>query len=249
MTSDNRVALVTGASRGIGRAIALRLGDDGFDVVVHYGRDEAAAAGVVVTLEGLGRRALAVGADVARPAEISAMFATAVAEFGKIDVVVANAGVELIETAFVDYDERQFDEVFDRNVKGTFFTMQEAARAVGEGGAIVVVSSNTTRLALPGFAVYGASKLAPRYFVDVLAKELGPRGITVNAVVPGATLGAGVFSGAADGDAGVRELVERTPLGRLAAPDDVAGVVSLLVGDNAAFVTGQHVAVDGGASI
>jgi 3-oxoacyl-[acyl-carrier protein] reductase len=244
-----RVALVTGASRGIGRAIAERLAADGADVVVHYRRDAEAAGAIVAAIASRGRRALALKAEIAQPDEIRTVFATAFAEFGKIDIVVANAGVELIDTPFVDYTEAQYDRVFETNTKGSFFTMQEAARIMGKGGRIVVVSSNTTRLSLPGFAVYGASKLAPRHFVEVLAKELGPRGITVNSVVPGATLAAGVFTDAGDGDRGVRVLVERTPLGRLATPEDVAGVVSFLVGDDARFVTGQHLAVDGGASI
>ena len=127
--------------------------------------------------------------------------------------------------------------------------MQQAARTLPDGGRIILISSNTTRLSLPGFAVYGASKLAPHYLMQVLAKELGPRGITVNSVIPGATRAAGVFTGSGDDDPSVRELTARTPLGRLGTPADTAAMVAFLAGDQAGFITGQHVTVDGGAAI
>ncbi len=248
MTGGRRVALVTGGSRGIGRAIAIQLAVDGADVIVNHSAGSEQADEVVATIKRLDRRALAIRADVARPNEVRAMFATAVAEFGKIDIVVANAGIELIDVPFVDYTEAQVDRVLEVNTKGKFFTLQAAAGTLGDGGRIVVISSNTTRLSLPGFAVYGASKLAAKHFVEVLAKELGPKGIAVNSVEPGATLSAGVFTDAV-GEAGVARLTDLTPLRRLATPADVAGVVAFVVSRDASFITGHHLSVDGGASI
>jgi len=244
-----KTALVTGGSRGIGAAIAERLATEGADIVIGYGSDREAAETVVRTVSAMGRQAMAVQADVARPDQVAGMFAQVTAAFGRIDIVVANAGVELIDVPFTDYTEAQYDHVFDINVKGTFFTLQQAAKTMRDGGRIIVVSSNTTRLSLPGFAVYGASKLAPHYFVQVLAKELAPRQITVNAVVPGATMTAGVFTGSGTDDPNVRELTARTPLGRLGTPADAAAVVAFLCSQDAAYVTGQQFTVDGGSSI
>ena len=249
MTLTGKTALVTGGSRGIGAAIAARLAADGADLVVGYSGNARAAEAVVVEVQSTGRRAVAVQADIRRPAAVRRLYAEGVAAFGGIDIVVANAGVELIDTPFGDYTEEQVDLVLDTNVKGTFFTMQQAARTLPDGGRIILISSNTTRLSLPGFAVYGASKLAPHYLMQVLAKELGPRGITVNSVIPGATRAAGVFTGSGDDDPSVRELTARTPLGRLGTPADTAAMVAFLAGDQAGFITGQHVTVDGGAAI
>lgn len=248
MSLDGSVALVTGGALGIGRSIAERLVTDGADVVIGDRAGPAASAEVVAAIERIGRRSFAVQADIARPADVRALFATAAERYGKIDIVIANAGIELVDVPFADYTDDQIEEVLDVNVKGTFLTLREAARTIADGGRIVVVSSNTTRLALPGFALYGASKLAGRYFVDVLAKELGPRGVTVNAIVPGATIGAGVFTASSRDDSDVRSLVERTPLGRLATPTDIADAVAFLVGDGTSFVTSHHLVVDGGAS-
>lgn len=249
MTLQGRRSLVTGGSRGIGAAVATRLAAAGADVVIGYaGRAEAADA-VVRRLESMGRRAIAVRADISDPLAVRRLFAEGMAVLGGLDIVVANAGAELIDIPLTGYTEAQYDQVFDVNVKGTFFTLQEAAKTVSDGGRIVHISSNSARLSLPGFAVYGASKLAPQYFVQVLAKELGPRRITVNSVIPGATLAAGVFTDSGADDPEVRELTARTPLGRLATPEDTAKVVAFLAGDDAAFVTGQHLTVDGGAAI
>jgi 3-oxoacyl-[acyl-carrier protein] reductase len=148
-----------------------------------------------------------------------------------------------------DYTEAQYDAVFDVNTKGTFFTLQQAARRVSDGGRIVLICSNTTVLSLPGFAVYGASKLAPKYFVEVLAKELGARGITVNSVSPGVTKAAGVFTATPDDDAYLRTMTAATPLRRLGTPDDVADAVTLIASEAAGFVTGHHLACDGGAAL
>jgi len=158
-------------------------------------------------------------------------------------------GFEAVETPFVEYTEAQYERVFAVNTKGTFFTLQQAAKRVRDGGRIIVISSNTTGLALPGFAVYGASKLAPRYFVEVLAKELGPRNITVNSVVPGVTLAAGVFTNTPHADPYLQEMTRATPLCRLGTPEDVANAVLLLASERAAFVTGHHLVADGGAGL
>lgn len=249
MSLAGRVALVTGGARGIGRAIAGRLAADGADVVIGDVSPPDASAAVVDTIERNGRQAVAIQGDISRPADVRTLFSAALDRYGKIDIVIANAGIELIDVPFNDYTDDQVERVLDVNAKGTFLTLREAARTIADGGRVVVVSSNTTRLALPGFALYGASKLAGSYLVDVLAKELGPRGVTVNAVVPGATLGAGVFAGASVDEPHVRPLVERTPLGRLARPADVVDAVAFLVGDGAGFITGHHLVVDGGASI
>jgi 3-oxoacyl-[acyl-carrier protein] reductase len=247
-----RTAVVTGASKGIGRAVALRLAREGCDVALGYGSDQRGADAVVAAVRDLGRRAFACHCDLAQPPSVAALFDRAAADLGGIDIVVANAGVELIDVPFVEYTEEQYDRVFDVNAKGTFFTLQHAARRIRDHGRIVVISSNTTQLALPGFAVYGASKLAPRYFVEVLAKELGPRGITVNSVSPGVTEGAGVFSEQArrpEVDTYLRQMAASTPLRRNGTPDDVAGAVVLLLGSDAAYITGHHLDADGGAAL
>jgi 3-oxoacyl-[acyl-carrier protein] reductase len=244
-----RTAFVTGASRGIGAAIAKELASRGAAVVVGYGRGSQAAQDVVSSITAAGGRALALAVDIAEPSNIAAFFEQAAAQFGKPDIVIANAGVELIDIPFVDYSQAQYDEVFNVNTRGTFFTLQAAARHVQDGGRVILVCSNTTLLSLPGFAVYGASKLAPKYFVEVLAKEIGMRSVTVNSVSPGVTTGAGVFTQTPDGDAYLAHMRESTPLKRLGTPEDVARVVAFLAGPDAAFITGHHISADGGAAL
>jgi 3-oxoacyl-[acyl-carrier protein] reductase len=242
-------ALVTGGSKGIGRGIALKLAACGCDVAVSYASDPNGANTTIAQVHQQGRRGLALPCDIAQPGQVAALFERAEQELGGLDIVVVNAGIELIEIPFVDYSEAQYDAVFDVNTKGTFFTLQQAARRVRDGGRIVLICSNTTVLSLPGFAVYGASKLAPKYFVEVLAKELGPRGITVNSVSPGVTKTAGVFTATSDDDAYLRTMTAATPLRRLGTPDDVANAVTLVASRSADFVTGHHLACDGGAAL
>jgi 3-oxoacyl-[acyl-carrier protein] reductase len=189
---------------------------------------------------------IAVQADVSQADQVRDMFANTIGRFGRIDIIVASAGIEVIEIPFVDYTQDQCERVFDINTKGAFFRMQQAQSM---RASIIVISSNTTRLSLPGFAVYDASNLAPTYFVEVLAKELGPRGVTVNSVAPGATTSAGVFTGVAVSDSTARSLTEMTPLRRLATPDDVARVVAFVAAADAGFITGHHFVVDGGTAI
>jgi 3-oxoacyl-[acyl-carrier protein] reductase len=249
MSLHGKTALVTGASRGIGVAIAAMLTADGADVAIGYANDAPAAAVIVKEIRSAGRHAVAVQADVSRPDQVQRLFTHARAALGRIEIVVANAGVELVDAPITDHTEARFDRVCAVNAKGTFLTLQQAAAVVPNGGRIIVVSSNTTRLSLPGFAVYGASKLVGNHLVQVLAKELGPRRVIVNTVIPGATGAAGVFTDSRDDDPTVAELTGRTPLDRLGTPADTAAVVAFLAGDQAGFITGQHLTVDGGAAI
>jgi 3-oxoacyl-[acyl-carrier protein] reductase len=246
---SERVAIVTGASKGIGRGIALGLARAGCHVAVGYSSDVDGAADVAGCIQDLGRRSIALHCDISDVSSIKALFAQAEQALGHPDIVVANAGIELIDVPFTAYTESQYDRVFDINTKGTFFTLQEAAARVRDGGRIIVICSNTTVLSLPGFAVYGASKLAPKFFVEVLAKEIGQRHVTVNSLSPGVTRSAGVFTSIPDSNPYLQQMIAATPLGRLGRPEDIANAVVLLASDKAAFITGHHLAVDGGAAL
>jgi 3-oxoacyl-[acyl-carrier protein] reductase len=246
---DNQVVLISGGSKGIGRTIAEYFAAEGARVVVSYAHDPVAADALVAQLQARGSQAWAFRADTGSPAEVAALFAQTIAQVGPPAVVVANAGRELIQVPVTDYTEAQYDEVFDLNTKGTFFTLQQAARHVTDHGRIVLISSSTTVYPHAGFAVYGGSKAGPRFFVEVLAKELGPRGITVNSVVPGATDEAGIFADMPADSPYRQEIIAATPLGRMGTPADIAGVVAFLASREAGFVTGQHLLVNGGATI
>jgi 3-oxoacyl-[acyl-carrier protein] reductase len=236
---EGKVAIVTGSSRGIGRAIAERLAQDGAAVVINYVRGEQAAQEVVTAIRGRGGRAVAVRADVARTAEVHRLFDEARAAFGAPDIVVANAGVAVIKP-ITESTEEEFDFVFGANTKGVFFTLQQAARQVRDGGRIVVVSTGGTRMLMSGTALYLGSKGAAEQFVRVLSRELGPRNITVNALSPGFT----------DTDL----LPERdrkiaaglSPFARIGEPAEVASVAAFLASDDARWVTGQNVGAGGG---
>src|SRR3954452_12981067 len=185
-TLDGRVALVTGASRGIGRAIALRLARDGAAVVVNYAGNAEAARGVVAEVEALGGRAVAVQADVGRVADVARLFDEAIGHFGRLDILVNNAGTILYKP-LAEVTEEEFDRIFAVNVKGTYFACQQAARRMAAGGRIVTFSSSPTALVLPTYPAYGANRGPVEQLSHVLAKEPGPRGIPVNVVSPGPT--------------------------------------------------------------
>jgi 3-oxoacyl-[acyl-carrier protein] reductase len=236
---SGKVAIVTGSSRGIGRAIAERLAADGAAVVINYVRGEQAAQQVVAAIRGRGGRAIAVRADVAQPAEVRRLFAEAHTAFGTPDIVVANAAVAVIKP-IAQSTEEEFDFVFAANTKGVFFILQEAARQLRDGGRIVVVSTGGTRMLMTGTALYLGSKGAVEQFVRVLSRELGPRNITVNALSPGFT----DTDLLPDRDRAVA--AGMSPFGRIGEPAEVASVAAFLASDDARWVTGQNVGAGGG---
>ena len=240
---SGKVALVTGAARGIGRAIALRLAQDGAAVVVNYSGSVKQADETVAEIEKAGGKAVAVRADVSRVADVKRLFDAAIERFGRLDILVNNAGV-MFTRPVAEVGEEEFDRLFAVNVKGTFFCCQEAARRMADGGRVVNFSSSTTALMLPGYAAYVATKGAVEQLSHVLAKELGPKGITVNVVSPGPT-DTELF-GQGKTEEQKQAFARMAALGRLGQPGDIAAVVAMLVGPDAGWVTGQNVRANGG---
>jgi 3-oxoacyl-[acyl-carrier protein] reductase len=241
-TQNSKVALVTGAGRGIGRAIALELAAQGYTVVANYSATEAGAAEVVAAIRKKGGEAQAVQADVRRAADLDRLFATTLEKYGRLDVLVNNAGVsgaaplEMISEDLVA-------NAFDVNFKGMLFASQRAARHFGaDGGAIVNLSSALVQQPIGMQAVYAASKAAVDAATRILAQELGPRKIRVNAVAPGPT--ETDLLQVPDEIRGY--IVSRTILGRVGLPTDIARVVAFLASDAAGWVTGQVIGADGG---
>jgi 3-oxoacyl-[acyl-carrier protein] reductase len=244
----NKVAVITGSARGLGKAIAERYAELGADIVINYSRDKASADEVVENIKKLGSRVIAVQADVSKVADLERLFAEAKEAFGKIDIVVANAGIELVETPVVNFTEEQFDKVFSINTKGTYFTMQQAAKNITDNGRIIYIASSTTSFPVPGMAVYGGSKITPRYLVDILSKEIGHRGVTVNSIIPFAVDHSGIFAEADSYPELRKQLLDSCPMGRLAHVDDVANAAEFFASDLSSFVNGQHLLVNGGAT-
>ena len=243
---ENKVALVTGSARGIGKAIAERFGGLGASVVVNYAASEQPARETVATIERFGSSAVAVQADVSKVADLDRLFGAALERFGRLDIVVANAGIELVDQAVLEFTEADYDRVFGVNTKGAFFTLQRAAKHIADGGRIIYVGSSTTTFPTPGHGLYGGSKLAPQFLVEVLAKEIGFRGVTVNSILPTATEGAGVSADEVRPQ--VREFIKTyNPMQRMATVDDVADAAEYLAGNLSGYVSGQHLLLSGGA--
>jgi 3-oxoacyl-[acyl-carrier protein] reductase len=243
MELDKKVALVTGASRGIGRAIAVRLGETGASVVVNYSGSQDAARETVAAVEKAGGRAIAVQADVAKLADVKRLWDESLQKFGRLDILVNNAGV-MFNKLLADVTEEEFDRIFAVNVKGTFFACQQAAKRLADGGRIINFSSSTTALMLPTYGAYVATKGAVEQMSRVLAKELGSRGITVNVISPGPT-DTGLFSqGKTEEDK--HRFAQMAALERLGQPADIADVVALLASDEARWITGQNIRANGG---
>jgi 3-oxoacyl-[acyl-carrier protein] reductase len=240
------VALVTGSSRGIGRAIALRLAQGGADVVINYVRSAEEGDEIAEAVRALGRRAVVVQADVSLVPDIERLFQKAMEEFGRLDIVVANAGIEKVNVPAVDVTGEDFDLPSRINTKGPYFVLQAAARHVADGGRIINIASSSTSRPQLGLGLYGTSKTAPKYLTKVMALELGARGITVNSLVPGPIAGSGIFTGVGDDDPYKAGLLSTVPIGRLAAPEDVAHFVAFLASDEAVFLTGEEVLMNGG---
>ena len=242
----NKVALITGSARGLGRAIAERYAALGASIVLNYSKDKASVDEALSTIEAMGVPVIAVQADMSQVADIERLFTETIQRFGRLDIVVANAGIELVDVPVVDFTEAQFDQLFGLNTKGSYFTIQQAAKHIADNGRIIYVASSTTAYPQMGVAIYGGSKIGPRFLVDVLAKEIGHRGITVNSIIPYATAGAGIFT---KGHSSQQMLIDANPMKRLATVDDVANVAEFFASDLSSFVNGQHLLVNGGASL
>ena len=247
MNSANhtKVAIVTGASRGIGAAVARRLASDGFAVVVNYASSSREADALVAELQAAGGQAIAVKADVSRADDVRRMFETSEQQLGKVDVLVNNAGV-LKTVPLADTSDALFDQTVNINLRGTFNTLREAAARLNDGGRIVNFSSTTLALNMPGYGVYNATKAAVEAFTHVFAKELRGRNITVNAVAPG-PVATSLFLDVKTEEQ-IRTFAKMPPLQRLGQPEDIASVVSFLAGPDAGWVNGQVLRANGGVA-
>lgn len=243
---EGKIALVTGSSRGIGRAIAERLAAQGATVVINYTRNPQHAQDVVGGIKAAGGKAVAIQADVSKPAEVKRLFNEAEKEFGALDIVVANAGVFLAKP-LTESTEEDYNYIFDINTKGVFFTLQEAAKRVREGGHIIAVSTGGTKMYFPSASLYLGSKGAIEQFVRSLSRELGPRYITVNVLSPGYT--DTDMLNEASGELN-NELVDigasQSPFNRIGTSHEVADVAVFLSSEASRWVTGQNVQAGGG---
>ena len=235
-----KTALITGGSRGIGRAIALRLASHGGAVVIGYLKNEDRAREVVKTIADTGGKAAAVRADLSRPAEVTRLFDEAERAVGSLDIVVANAA-DIVVKPLADCSEEDYARIFDTNTKSVFFTLKEAARRLNDGGRIIVSSTGGTRMFFPGQSLYLGSKGAVEQFVRALSWELGARGITVNAISPGPTETDMMQERYRDKAAGM------SPFNRVGDPGEVADVAVFLASEAARWVTGQNIGAGGGA--
>jgi meso-butanediol dehydrogenase/(S,S)-butanediol dehydrogenase/diacetyl reductase len=245
ITSPTRVALITGAGQGIGRGIALQLAADGFDIAVNdIVRAEANASAVVAEVEALGRRATLSLGDVTREDDVAALVSHTVAELGRLDVVVANAGIARIQS-ILDTTAESWDQTFAINAKGVFLTWQAAARqfiAQGSSGKLIAAASQAAHQASGALPAYSASKFAVRGLTQAAAQEFAPYGITANSYAPG-IVNTKLWEGNEETFAAI---VAGIPLGRAQEPADVANLVSFLASDKSDYMTGQTLIMDGG---
>ncbi|WP_159471148.1 SDR family oxidoreductase [Dyadobacter sp. 3J3] len=242
-TLSEKVILVTGASRGIGAAIALRLASEGAKVIVNFAGSQEAADKIVGDILSAGGDAIALQADVSKSEEVKELFDAAISHYGKIDVLVNNAGIMLTKL-IKDTTDDDFTRQFDINVRGTFNTLREASTKLAHHGSIINFSSTTTRVMMPTYGTYVASKGAVEQLTRVFAKEIGTRGINVNIVSPGPT-NTKLFT-----DGKPREVIDRlaslSAFNRIGEPDDIAKIVAFLASDEAKWISAQNIGINGG---
>jgi glucose 1-dehydrogenase len=247
MRLTGKVALVTGSSQGIGRGIATRFAQEGADVVINYNRTPGGAQEVLREVEAAGRRGLIVQADIGNMSDIRKLITTAVEHFGHLDILVNNAGVET-HAPFWEVKEEDYDRVLNINLKGVFFTTQAMVQHLMQTkrcGKIINISSVHEELPFPNFTAYCASKGGLKMFTRNLAVELGPLGITINSIAPGA-IETPINAKLLNDPKKLNSLLGQIPLARLGKPKDVAGVAVFLASDDADYVTGSTYYVDGG---
>lgn len=246
---SGKTAVVTGASKGIGAAIAEVLGRNGAQVVVNYAHDKAGAERVVKAIEAAGSKAIAVQADVSKKTDIEKLFRETKKAFGQVDVLVNNAGVYEFRPLEA-VDEEHYHRHFNLNVLGLLLTTQEAVKAMnGAGGSIINISSLVSRQPINASSVYAATKGAVDVITQVLAQELGQKKIRVNALSPGVTDTEGVRSGPGENKAFLDYAISRTPLGRLGAAEDIADAALFLASDDSRWITGEAVQIGGGLRV
>jgi 3-oxoacyl-[acyl-carrier protein] reductase len=234
-----KVAIVTGASSGIGRAIAERLAHEGATVVVNYGKSEDKAKAVVAGIESKGGKAVVIQADMSKVAEARRLVRETVNRFGRLDILVNNAGMAILKP-LLETTEQEFDQIFALNARGPYFALQEAAKMIQDGGRIVNISTAGTHMEIPNGTIYLGTKGALEQFTKGLAIELAPKGVTVNSVSPG-------FTETAMLPDGFREMAtQMSPFKRIGAPKDIADVVAFLLSDEARWLTGQNIHASGG---
>lgn len=238
-----KVAIVTGGSRGIGRAIVIKLCGLGAEVIINYASDRSSAEELSRTVIANGDKAHVVRADVSKVEEIEKLFESVINLYGRLDILVNNAGVATYK-AIADFSEDEFDIIMNLNLKGLFFCCREAARVMADNGCIINIGSTVTRVMLPTYGAYAATKGAVEQITKVLAKELGPRSIRVNTLSPG-PVDTELFR-AGKTDEQIRQLADLAALGRIGTPEDIADMVGLLVDPQAGWVTGQNILVNGG---
>lgn len=247
IVSTKRVALITGAATGIGRAIAIRLAKDGIAVAVNYVGTPKQADEVVNEIREAGGTAAGFPADVSVVAEITKLFNDVIKEFGGIDIVVANAGIAVMGIPIVDVTEADFDRINAVNYKGTYFVLQQAAKQVRNGGRIIQISSTSSLYPAAGLGIYAPSKATGRVVTEILAQELGSRQISVNSVFPGPTTTPLLQKEVSKEE--MERIAQGMNLGRMGEPEDIAGVVAFLSGPEGAWINGQQIIVNGGGII
>jgi 3-oxoacyl-[acyl-carrier protein] reductase len=240
-----KVALVTGASKGIGAAIAKALAAQGAAVVVTYASSRAGADKVVADIEARGGKAVAVGGDVSKASDTTRLVQTAIDAFGRLDILVNNSGVYAFG-AVEDVTEEEFHRQFNINVLGLLLMTKAASKHLSEGSSVINISSSVTALAPASTAIYTGTKGAVDAITSVLANEFAPRKIRVNAINPGYTETEGTHSGGITGSEMEKSFVAMTPLGRAGQPDDIADIATFLASDDARWLTGEHLAASGG---
>ncbi|MFF7145577.1 SDR family oxidoreductase [Streptomyces nodosus] len=242
-----KTALITGSARGIGKAIALRYAKLGANIVINYSSDTANGEQALKEVREHGGQAIAVQADISEAADVDRLFAEAEERFGSADIVVANAGLELLGVPITDLTDEQIDSMVNVNARGALLTMHRAAKNIADNGRIVYIASTAIATPVPGAGLYTATKAPGRYFAEVLARETSDRGITVNIIQPGPIDDAGVFIDSIPADSPFRGLQAAGRIGdRIGTPKDVADAAEYLVSDLAAWVSGTTIGVTGG---